>query len=104
MTIEEIIARLSTLEGRVDQIEVKLATVEQHVGSTLDQFGGYKNRTAEELSLMSGQISGLISSVESLILNAENGAAVERAKNLRRRLLNNKTRVEKNLKERKENG
>ncbi|WP_206360443.1 hypothetical protein, partial [Pseudomonas viridiflava] len=68
MTIEEIITRLSTLEGRVDQIEIKLTTVEQHVGSTLDQFGGYKNRTAAELSLMRVQILGLISSVELLII------------------------------------
>lgn len=104
MTIEEIIARLSALEGKVDQIEVRLAIVEQHVAATLDQFGGYKNRTAEELSLMNGQISNLISSVESLILTAENSVALERAKNLRRRLQNNKTRIEKNLKDRKENG
>ncbi|MBX8486961.1 hypothetical protein [Pseudomonas cichorii] len=104
MNIEEIIARLSALEGKVDQIEVRLATVEQHVAATLDQFGGYKNRTAEELSLMNGQISNLISSVESLILTAENSVALERAKNLRRRLQNNKTRIEKNLKDRKENG
>ena len=104
MTIEEIIARLSALEGKVDQIEVRLTIVEQHVAATLDQFGGYKNRTAEELSLMNGQISNLISSVESLVLTAENSVALERAKNLRRRLQNNKTRIEKNLKDRKENG
>ncbi|MBG3979392.1 hypothetical protein I5E58_04690 [Pseudomonas aeruginosa] len=59
MTNEEIVKRLRELEGRVDRIEVRLDAVEQHVISTLDQFGGYKNRTVEELVLMKGQIDGL---------------------------------------------
>lgn len=104
MTNEEIVKRLRELEGRVDQIEVRLDAVEQHVVSTLDQFGDYKNRTVEELVLMKGQIGGLVGSVESLILSAENAAAVERAKSLRRRLLNNQTRIDKNLKAKDKNG
>ncbi|HEK0718892.1 hypothetical protein [Stutzerimonas degradans] len=104
MTNEEIVKRLRELEGRVDRIEVRLDAVEQHVVSTLDQFGDYKNRTVEELVLMKGQIDGLVQSVESLILSAENTAAMERAKSLRRRLLNNQTRIEKNLKEKKKDG
>lgn len=104
MTNEEIVKRLTDLEGRVDQIEIRLDAVEQHVVSTLDQFGDYKNRTVEELVLMKGQIGGLVRSVESLILSAENIAAVDRAKSLRRRLLNNQTRIDKNLKEKGKNG
>lgn len=104
MTNEEIVKRLRELEGRVDQIEVRLDAVEQHVVSTLDQFGDYKNRSVEELVLMKGQIGGLVGSVGSLILSAENAAAVERAKSLRRRLLNNQTRIDKNLKAKDKNG
>jgi len=95
--IDEIARRLKDLEDKVDQIDIRLSSVEQNVATTLELFGDYKNRTAEELSLMSGQIGALLRSVESLVATAENKSGTERAKSLRRRLLNNQTRVNKQL-------
>lgn len=104
MDTDEIVRRLMALEDKVDQMDIRLISVEQSVSVTLDLFGGYKNRTVEELSLMSTQIGALIRSVESLVIASENKAAVERAKGLRRRLLNNQTRVDKQLNAKKHHG
>lgn len=104
MNIDEIAKRLTDLENKVDQIDIRLSSVEQTVEGTLNMFGDYKNRTVEELTLMSGQIDILIRSVDSLVTTAENNSAVERARNLRRRLLNNKTRVSKQLNAKKRHG
>ncbi len=104
MDIDEIARRLTELEHKVDQIDIRLSSVEQSVAATLDLFGDYKNRTVEELSLMSGQIGVLIRSIESLVITSENKSATERAKNLRRRLLNNKTRVDKQLNAKQRHG
>jgi hypothetical protein len=104
MDTKELEARLLALEKRVDQIDVRLEVVEQHVRSTLDQFGNYRTRNIEELTLMQGQIESMTNSVESLISAAEYGAGVERAKSLLRRLRNNQTRINKQLKGRKSHG
>lgn len=97
MNNDEILKRLVELETRVDQIETRLSVVETTVESTLNLFGNYKNRTNEELKLMSDQIALLIRTVESLVTTAEHSAALERAKSLRRRLMNNNTRINKQL-------
>jgi predicted RNA-binding protein associated with RNAse of E/G family len=104
MDIEEIVKRLTDLENKVDQIDIRLTTVEKSVAETLDLFGDYKNRTVEELTLMNGQIDALIRTVDSLVTTSENTLATERAKNLRRRLLNNKTRIDKQLNSRQRHG
>lgn len=104
MDNEEISRRLTDLEHKVDQIDIRLTSVEESVAATLNLFGNYKNRTVEELSLMSGQIGALIRSVDSLVNTSENKSATERAKSLRRRLLNNKTRVDKQLNARQGHG
>lgn len=97
MDICELAKRLTELENKVDQIDIRLSSVELSVVATLDQFGDYKNRTVDELSLMNAQISSLIRTVESLVASSENTSAIERAKKLRRRLLNNKTRIDKQI-------
>lgn len=104
MNLDEFAKRLTDLENKVDQIEVRLSSVEESVTTTLDLFGNYKNRTIEELSLMGSQIANLISIVESLVSRAENQDATERAKSLRRRLLNNQTRINKQLKKKQNHG
>lgn len=104
MDNDEIARRLTDLEDKVNQIDTRLSSVEQSVATTLDLFGDYKNRTVEELSLMSSQIDALVRTVESLVITSEHKSGTERAKSLRRRLLNNQTRVNKQLNSKKRHG
>lgn len=104
VAMEEILKRLADLESKVEQIDVRITAFESNVIAALDQLGDYKNRTDEELSSMSGRVDALINSVGSLVAFSEYGLATERAKNLRRRLLNNKTRIDKQINARRSRG
>ena len=93
--IPEILDRLGELEKRADTSDTRLSALEYQVESTLNHFGDYKNRTAEELRLMSSQLSDMIETAEALVSAAEHSSAEEQAKSLRRRLKNNLTRAQK---------
>ena len=80
---------IDSLERRVNDIDQRLEATE----STLRRhFGDYKNRTSKQLKRMDGEITNLLSTVESLIERDESEDATERAKKLRSRLRNHQTR------------
>jgi hypothetical protein len=81
---------IEELEGRVDDLELQ-------IGSALKHFGNYKNRTAAELQLIRSQLDDLLHAVTNALETIENDAKRQRAASLKRRLLNNLTRVKKAL-------
>jgi hypothetical protein len=88
--IDELRRRLDDLEGRMD-------TLESEVERGMRHFHGYKDRSKKELVLMKNQITDLLQSVEALINHQENKESLDRALNMRKRLRNNLSRIEKNL-------
>ncbi|SDK89453.1 hypothetical protein [Pseudomonas indica] len=98
MAPEEIEKKFAEIENRLNALDSRVDTLEQHISSSLDNFGDYKNRNEQELQLMKGQIESMINSIESLISAAEYQQSNERAKGLLRRLRNNQTRIAKQLK------
>lgn len=89
--IKDILKRLKDLEDRVDNIEKNLAEIE----GRLTRFGKYEKRTIEELALMKGMVEDSLKSIESLIEREENKDNIKKAINLRTRLKNNQTRINK---------
>ena len=85
--LSEIKQRITALEHRVDSLEGEVSRVLKH-------FSNFKNRTLEELQLMEGQVNDLLESVDALIKHANHKESIERAKRLRRRLRNHRTRIE----------
>jgi hypothetical protein len=98
MTPEEIANKFLQLEKKVDEIDKRTSTIESHVSLALNEFGDYKNRNQQELSFMKGQVELMIKSIESLVITAEYQQSDEQAKSLLRKLKNNRTRIEKQLK------
>lgn len=94
MTLDEIEQRLPQLERRVDEISL----LQNHIETTLNQFGSYKDRNEAELTLMKGQVEAMVSAVESLVNAAEYKDGAKNGKNLLRRLRNNHTRINRQLK------
>ena len=89
--------RLPELERRVVAIEDRIVFLERDVNSSLDKFGDYKNRTRDELGQMRKDIDNLLDGVEALVQQAEHKRDIQRAKQLRGRLRNNQTRIDKAL-------
>lgn len=98
MTSEEIAEKFLQIEKRLDEMDMRISSIESHVSSALSQFGDYKNRSEAELLLMKGQIEQMINTIESLVSTAEYQQGNERAKALLRKLRNNRTRIDKQLK------
>ena len=79
----------------IHDLENRINKIENQINYQLRHFGNYKNRTKGELELMRKQIDDLLQAVEYLIKNEENKQYIQSAKNLRKRLRNNRTRIEK---------
>ena len=88
---------LPELEQRVVAMERRIVFLERDVNSSLDKFGDYKNRTRDELGRMRKDIDNLLDGVEALVQQAEHKRDIQRAKQLRGRLRNNQTRIDKAL-------
>jgi molecular chaperone GrpE (heat shock protein) len=84
---------INELRKRLDNLEARVTSLEHSTGLILDGFGNYKNRTSEELKLMESQISKLLDQIDNVLSTLDNKEGIERARNLRRRLTNNKTRI-----------
>jgi molecular chaperone GrpE (heat shock protein) len=78
---------ITELEGRVDSLE-------KEVERQLRHFGNYKNRTDKELDLMRKQVTDVLETIDNLVKQGEYQRDMHRAKNLIKRLKNNKTRIE----------
>lgn len=98
---DELIIRIERLEEIVNTLDNKVTTLvtafEKHVASALGHFGDFKNRTDKELRLMQNQIDNLLGSVEAIIQHMRNQQDIQRARQLLKRLKNNKTRIQKAL-------
>ena len=86
---------LPELEQRVDDVDTRMRGIEGDIRSSLNQFGDYKNKTRDELSRMRKDIDNLLDAVDALVRQAEDQQEIKRAKQLRGRLRNNKTRIDK---------
>lgn len=75
------------------KVEARVDSVESLHTSTLNDFGRYKNRSREELTLIKTQLASMIASIESLVEVGENQSDIQRAKLLLRRARNNHTRA-----------
>ena len=81
---------ITDLEGRVDVLE-------KDIERQLRHFGNYEKRTKEELVFMKKQIGDILKSIDSMIKRREYKDDIPRAKNLLKKLKNNKTRIENAL-------
>jgi hypothetical protein len=77
---------LSAVENTLDQLQ---NTVAQH----LDTFGGYKQRTAEDLADIQSQLGPIVGTLEALVQNGETRADIAEAANLLKRAKNHQTRA-----------
>ena len=84
---------INELRKRLDNLEDRVTSLEHSTKLILDGFGDYKNRTSEELKLMESQISKLLDQIDNVLSTLDNKEGIERAKGMRRRLANNKTRI-----------
>lgn len=85
--------RVANLEGRVAKLDTRCEAAEDAMARHLDDFGGYKNRTASELADIRSQLRPIVATLEAMVDAAESRADVERAASLLRRARNNLTRV-----------
>ncbi|MFZ4702304.1 MAG: hypothetical protein ACOYMG_19855 [Candidatus Methylumidiphilus sp.] len=99
-SIDELLKRIDDIERKVNDHEIRLSSLEENVERGLRRLGGYDYRTEEELKTMKLQVSDLLEAVESLIKHQENKESIARASALGRRLRNNLTRIDRNLKSR----
>ncbi|TOH41080.1 hypothetical protein CGI81_24760 [Vibrio parahaemolyticus] len=88
-TLEQLELRIKDLENRVASLESCFSQMENQVNI----FGDYKNRTAEELKLIEAQLDAMLDTLDSLINDQANQADRDRAKALKKRLKQNKTRA-----------
>ncbi len=93
----DVAQRLAELESRVDSLDQRTLRLEEQAQSTLEHFGGYKDRTEGELKLMRDQIDDLVAATEALAQQSEDRDDVMRARRLLRRLKNNRTRIQRAL-------
>lgn len=85
-TLKDHQARIGVLEG-----------VLADVVSKLEDFGQYKQRSADELVAIRSELDSLLNVVDTMVKHAINGAGLQEAKALQKRLRNNRTRVVKEL-------
>jgi len=88
---------ITRIEEKLLALEHRMSGIEDQVSSTLSHFGKYRDRTNEELLLMQTQLQALLDSIKNIIETAENQQYQIRAIKLRGRLLNNLTRIDKQL-------
>ena len=85
---------LSEIKQRITDLEYRVDSLEGEVSRVLKHFGNFKNRSSGELRLMKDQVEDLLASVDALIGHAEHKESIARAKRLRKRLKNHRTRIE----------
>lgn len=90
VTLQELEERLVALESRVATLETCFSNIERQV----DNFGNYKDRTADELLLIERQLDIMIETLDLIINDQANQSDRARAKALRTRLKKNKTRAQ----------
>src|SRR5215472_5707149 len=88
---------ITDLEKRLVGLELRMSCIEEQVSFTLKHFGNYKNRTDRELLLMQSQLQTLLDSINNIIASVNNQQHQIRAQKLGTRLLNNLTRINKQL-------
>ncbi|MGH6852043.1 MAG: hypothetical protein ACREDJ_02370 [Methylocella sp.] len=81
------------LREQITQLDGRMGQIETHVTSTLQHFGGYRNRTDEELTLMRSQLETMLATISNVIEAAENQADIRRAARLKKRLKYKLTKV-----------
>lgn len=84
---------INEIRKRLDEVESRVASLEQSTELILKNFGNFKNRTEGELKLMKSQIEDLLNLIENVLTTLENQEGIGRAKRLKTRLKNNLTRI-----------
>jgi hypothetical protein len=92
------VQRILSFKSPSDQlavIEQEEPSLEQRLDRLLRNLGGYNKRTADDLREIMDDLDAILNIVEKIILTLENIGGAERARNLRSRLRNNRTRAQK---------
>jgi hypothetical protein len=83
---------VNDLQKRVDQLEAKMAVIDNLVTKSLDSFGQYSSRSTEELQLIKTNIDNRIDTLNNMMTAIDDQAHIKRAKQLLQRLRNNRSR------------
>ena len=81
------------LHEQIIQLDGRMGQIETHIISTLQHFGGYRNRTVEELTLIRSQLETMHATISNVIDAVENQADIQKAARLRARIRNHLTRI-----------
>ena len=84
---------INEIRKRLDNLEDRVASLENSTELIMKDFGDYKNRTREELKLMESQVSRLLGQINDVLSTLDNVEGITRTKSLRQRLRNNHTRI-----------
>jgi hypothetical protein len=76
------------------ELERREPSLEERIERLLGRLGTYSRRTAEELEEIMADLEKVLDIVEKIISVMENIGGADRARNLRRRLRNNRTRAQ----------
>jgi len=86
--------RVAQMESRIATLENRVGSVEQTIKSHLNNFSGYKAKSQQELTDITGQLKPMVATLEGLVRAGESATDVESAKALLRRARNNLTRAQ----------
>jgi hypothetical protein len=84
---------IGDLHQQVAGLDRRMGSIETHVASALQHFGGYRGRTNEELALMRSQLEAMLETVSNVIAAVDNQADRQRAAHLKARLRYNLTKL-----------
>ena len=84
-----------TPRKQLEEIEKREPSLEERLERLIGRLGTYNRKTAGELEEIMADLGSVLDVVEKIIAALEHIGGTERAKNLRRRLRNHRTRVQK---------
>jgi len=96
----EWLQRILGLVSPSDQLvalEQEEPSLEQRLDRLIHNLGRYKERSAAELQEIMNDIDIVLDIVEKIIITLENIGGADRARNLRRRLRNHRTRAQRSF-------
>jgi exonuclease VII small subunit len=80
-------------EQQIDAIEEREPTIEERVRRLADRMGSYGHRDARELQEVIADIDAVLDALERILSILDYEAGMDRARSLRRRLKNHRTRA-----------
>lgn len=84
-------------ERQIAEIEEREPTLEERLERLIGRLGAFRTRRPEELEEIMADLDAVLDIVEKLIITLEHIGGAERARRLRTRLRNNRTRAGKAL-------